>query len=257
MKLFKRWRKPNKELTPAKELEQTTVRDEPVHRYDPAKTLRAEARFRTPQKLNESPKRLTIRYFGWSFEDTKELWLKTIDELQNNDYEESQTFIDAFVRASQSVGIRRADWNTERYVALGRRSFEVMSLIHRSSKPMAQPAIKSRIKASYESDQITGIEFVYVNDKGSGPERHLHRAWLLSIDVTGFDVVEARGRRRYLYEKVRSVGVMIEPNTSFDETLVTVELDQPASTVTIETVTTTRVLEQVTARLKRWTMSHD
>lgn len=257
MKFFKRWRKASKELTPAEELEQSTVRDEPVHHDDPAKILRSEARFRTPQHFDESAKKLTVRYFGWSFEETKELWKATLEELLDNGYEEYSTFMDAFVRASRSSGFHRAEWNTERYTVVGRNSFEVMSLIHRSTKPMPQPAIRSRIKTAYESDQITGVEFVYVNDKGNGPERHLHRAWLLSIDETGFDVMEARGRRRYLYEKVRSVGVMIEPNTNFDETLVTVELNQPSSTVTIETVTTTKVLEQVTARLKRWTVNRD
>jgi len=255
VKLFKRWRKPDQQLTTAKELEQTTVRDEPVYPNDPAKTLRAEARFRTPQHFEKLPKKLTVRYFGRSFEETKELWRATLEELLDNGYEEYSTFIDAFVRASQSASVLRPRWSTERYTTVGRNSFEVMSLIHRSPNPMSQPTIRSRIKTSYESDRITGVEFVYVNDKGNGPERHLHRGWLLSIDETGFDVVEARGRRRYLYAKVRSVGVMIEPNMSFDETLVTVDFSNPLSTVTIETITTTKVLEQVTARLKRWTMN--
>jgi len=257
VKLFKRWGKPSKELTPTEELKQTTVRDQPAHHNDPPKTLRAEAHFRTPQHFDELQNKLTVRYFGWAFEETKELWTATLEELLDNDYEKYPSFIEAFVRASKSSGVHRARWNTERYTAVGRNSFEVMSLLHRSPKPMAQSAIRSRIKTSYESDQISGIEFVYVNDKGRGPERHLHRAWLLSIDEIGFDVVEARGRRRYLYEKVRSVGVMIEPNTNFDETLVTVDFSKPSRTATIETITTTKVIEQVTARLKRWTMSRD
>lgn len=260
MKLFKRWAKPS----PKKELEKTTVRDEPDHRSDPPKMLRAEARFRTPRQLERLPKPLTVRYFGGAFKDLKELWSKGLAELQINGYDEYETFIEAFVRASRSTDAAWVRNRSDRYVLVEGNSYEVWPLIHRSSKSMPETVIRHRVTASFhdvermdESDQLGGIEFVYVNDKGNGPRKHLHRAWILGVDDTGFDVIEARGRRRYLYSKVRTAGVISSNYGNLDETLVTVNFGEPSSVAVIETVTTTKIISGVTAGLKRWANSRE
>jgi hypothetical protein len=248
MRLFKRWSKPK----PAKQLEKTTVRDRPEFHSEPAKELRAEARFATPRQFQTLPKQLTVRYFGIPFEQVKELWSGGLEELQTNSYEEYEAFMDGFVRASLSAGGARTNLGNERYVQVGRNSYEVWPLIHRASKPMPQTVIKHRVAASYESEQLSGVDFVYMNDKGNGLEKHLHRAWVLSIDETGFEVAEARGRRRYLYSKVHTLGVIPTYPLSFDETVVTVDFTASNSVALIETVTTTKLISDVTARLKRW-----
>lgn len=253
MRLFKRWSKPK----PAKELEKTTVRDKPEHDSDPAKELRAEARFATPRQFKTLPKRITVRYFGLPFEKVKELWSAGLEELQTNKYEEYEVFMEGFVRASLSAGITRTHLGNERYVQVGRNSYEVWPLIHRAAKPMYQTVVKARVAASYQSDQLAGVEFVYMNDKGKGLEKHFHRAWVLSIDETGFEVAEARGRRRYLYSKVQTVGVIPTYPLNFDETVVTVDFETSNSVAFIETITTTKLINYVTARLKRWVNSEE